>query len=122
MGITDLVPPKPPGPPCVHVCSRGCRIYTARPPSCREFVCVWAQGGIPKEHRPDKVGVCFTSDGERLIGFVDPQRPTAWRRMATWLEGVGRRGAVVLIGLPGDKPHTMFSAEGEQQRPPEADT
>jgi hypothetical protein len=123
MGVPDLEPPKPPGVKCAHVCARGCKIYSARPSTCREFNCVWVQGGLPKPMRPDRVGIVFTSDGERLVGFWDPARPGLWRKngLPDFLRGVSSRGAEVIVGPAGGKPLHRFVDGQELDRPPEAD-
>jgi hypothetical protein len=124
MGVPDLEPDgKLPGDRCSHACSRGCRIYAARPTSCRQFECLWLQGGLPKPFRPDRVGIVFsvTPDGEKIVGFYDEARPTAWHAMRAHLTAMGLAGAVTLVGPAGGKPLFMFGPDGEKARPPEAD-
>ncbi len=125
MGVPDLpAAPKPPGERCGHVCSRGCRIYQQRPPTCRDFACVWAQGGLPKHMRPDKVGMVFTVDssGELLIGFWDLARPQLWlRTVRGYLLLLGAKGAPSVVGPPGDgKVARHFDQCGEHLRPASA--
>jgi hypothetical protein len=48
---------------CDHVDCGGCRVYDARPQSCRDFNCQWLLGEIPggDSTRPDRLGVLFDS-------------------------------------------------------------
>lgn len=41
---------------CGHLVDVGCGIYATRPPTCREFVCLWMRGLGGDEHRPDRCG------------------------------------------------------------------
>ncbi len=126
MGVTDLEPVKEAGVRCSHVCSRGCRIYQDRPTTCREFACVWVQGGLPKAMRPDKVAMVFTvtPDGEQIVGFWDPARPAAWRDngVRDYLVRLGKaRGhTVAMVGAP-DPTNALvayrYGADGEVKRP-----
>lgn len=48
---------KPAGVDCVHQCGeRGCGIYATRPPICRDYRCLWLQGGLRDDERPDRTG------------------------------------------------------------------
>ncbi|MBL9080134.1 MAG: hypothetical protein JNL08_21755 [Planctomycetes bacterium] len=51
---------KPPGETCQFVCAQGCANYERRPPSCREFACLWLQGAFDADLRPDGLGVVFS--------------------------------------------------------------
>jgi len=35
---------------------KGCGIYEARPPICRSYRCLWRQGGLEDDERPDATG------------------------------------------------------------------
>lgn len=35
---------------------RGCGIYETRPPICRAYRCLWLQGGLEDDERPDRTG------------------------------------------------------------------
>ncbi len=43
------------------MCELGCRIYSQRPGSCRDYRCLWLEGHLGDEDRPDKLGVIFTT-------------------------------------------------------------
>jgi hypothetical protein len=75
---------KPPGRLCAH-CEegRGCRIYAARPDSCRSFNCYFLTNPkLHEEWRPSKsrIVLAVSPDGLRIGAHVDPERPGAWRR------------------------------------------
>jgi len=38
----------------------GCQIYDDRPLECREYLCLWRQGILPDDCRPDKCGAVFS--------------------------------------------------------------
>lgn len=46
--------------PCEHDTGKSCGIYEQRPPSCRAFQCIWLQGLVPLEERPDKTGIIWS--------------------------------------------------------------
>lgn len=48
---------KPAGRDCVHQRSTGgCGIHVRRPPICRAYHCLWLQGGLEDDERPDRTG------------------------------------------------------------------
>ncbi len=48
---------KPAGQDCVHQREGGgCGIYQARPSICRQYRCLWRQGGLEDDERPDRTG------------------------------------------------------------------
>lgn len=49
---------------CSHLCDKGCATYDDRPGSCRDYQCLWFQGFLGEEDRPDKLGVIFTVTGD----------------------------------------------------------
>lgn len=56
---------------------RGCGIYGDRPQVCRHFRCLWLDGNLLPEHRPDKIHgvVVATLDGQNLTVHEDPGYP-----------------------------------------------
>lgn len=46
------------GVACTHLHSEtgGCGIYQERPRICRSYRCLWLQGGLDEEDRPDRIG------------------------------------------------------------------
>ena len=48
---------KPAGRDCVHQLREGgCGIHAARPAVCRGYECLWLQGGLEDDERPDRTG------------------------------------------------------------------
>jgi len=48
---------KPAGRDCVHQRGvQGCAIHATRPPICRAYRCLWLQGGLEDDERPDRTG------------------------------------------------------------------
>ena len=48
---------KPAGIDCVHQRGeRGCGIHASRPEICRRYACLWLQGGLEDDERPDATG------------------------------------------------------------------
>lgn len=48
---------KPAGRDCVHQRgTRGCGIHATRPAICRAYRCLWLQGGLEDDERPDAIG------------------------------------------------------------------
>jgi len=68
LGVTELQ--KPVDTPCAHACG-GCKIYDARPRSCRDYSCAWLHGVGSLTERPDKLGVVIDAmtlgDGEKVF-------------------------------------------------------
>lgn len=48
---------KPAGVDCEHQrAGGGCGIHESRPPICRAYHCLWLQGGLEDDERPDRTG------------------------------------------------------------------
>lgn len=83
IGIRELE--KPPGVQCKHVNPNmahpkiGCTIYENRPGGCRDFLCLWAEGGpqnlITDDDRPDQLGIMLWSfrsqTGKPVVGIAE---------------------------------------------------
>lgn len=54
---------KPYHTPCVHQTGKGCAIYGNHPVECKDYTCVWLQGLLPEEMRPDKIGILVDAEG-----------------------------------------------------------
>jgi hypothetical protein len=74
---------KPGGVYCSHCAiGQGCKIYSERPDSCRNFLCGWILNPhMGPELKPDRCHVVLSWWEERraLIADCDPDRPEAWR-------------------------------------------
>ena len=44
------------GKTCRFLCENGCDVHKARPKTCENYFCAWAQELIDEEFRPDKCG------------------------------------------------------------------
>jgi hypothetical protein len=80
----------------------GCREYAARPPSCRNFRCMWLADpdGVPEGFRPDKVkAVIVMSNDEVTPAIFCDRTPTgAFRR---WLEMHSYARRILLMNSRG---------------------
>jgi Fe-S-cluster containining protein len=45
------------GTKCKHQCDKGCAIHRVRPDVCRNFSCLWRNGKLEQDQRPDKTGM-----------------------------------------------------------------
>jgi hypothetical protein len=84
----------------------GCSIYEDRPPSCRDFACLWLlDATMPDELKPEhsKVVLRIESEGLRLVARCDPATPMAWQREPTysalkrWAVRAARDGHQVMV-------------------------
>lgn len=59
---------------------KGCEVYERRPPTCRNYICLWLSDSLPDNLRPDKCKVIFEpfTDGIYLA-LCDESRPDAWK-------------------------------------------
>ena len=48
------------GKSCKFLCETGCDVHKARPESCENYFCAWAQELIDDEYRPDKCGILIS--------------------------------------------------------------
>lgn len=107
MGIAEL--DKPAGVWCPHaVVGRSCRIYEARPTECRTFNCLYLlDEELNERWKPSEAKFCIVRDAgkKRLIAYMDPHRPDAWRRepyhsqFRAWAKEAAPLGRQVIIGI-----------------------
>lgn len=79
VAVTELN--KPYHTPCSHQTGKGCAIYGDHPTECKDYICVWRQGVLPDEMRPDKIGILVDAEGgdewvviqESRLGALDTQ-------------------------------------------------
>ncbi len=108
MGVEELS--KPSFKSCTHVVTQGCGIYSDRPQSCRNFVCVWLldSGKIFRNmERPDHLGVMFDVTLDKgVLHEMGTQalvarevRPGAFKEPAAQklLERLGKRVLIVTV-------------------------
>jgi hypothetical protein len=80
MGIPELK--KRAWDECSHVAAGiGCKIYSERPNSCRQFICGWLLDPYMGEDlKPENCHVVFYQRGEQhIVGTCDAVYPDAWR-------------------------------------------
>ncbi|MEM1355584.1 MAG: hypothetical protein AAGC44_12350 [Planctomycetota bacterium] len=111
---------KPTFAQCPHQCAAGCSVYTDRPGSCRDYQCLWLQGHLGEQDRPDKLGVLFSVTVHPDLGkvpmlievrdgaFDQPKVRAAVRRMVL-------DRPVVLSSRRGGK--VIQTAQGQRQVP-----
>lgn len=59
---------------------KGCEVYERRPPTCREYVCLWLTDGLGENLRPDKCKVIFEPFTAGIyLALCDTSRPDAWK-------------------------------------------
>jgi hypothetical protein len=81
MGIPELK--KRPWDQCSHVAAGiGCKIYSERPGSCRQFICGWLLDPyMGPELKPENCHVVFYQRGDQhIVGTCDADYPDAWRK------------------------------------------
>lgn len=109
MGVPELK--KAPGTTCSSVCETGCSVYKTRPQSCRDFECVWLQGSLEDEHRPDKTGVVLVHAGpnskfkqktgvDMLTAFESSPGSFGTEPANRLLDHLAKRLAVILVKGP----------------------
>lgn len=77
LGVHEL--DKPEFTRCSHEGSPGCKIYRSRPESCRDYNCVWIQGQLEHQDRPDRLGIVFSTAEmvDRQIVLAHVRKPGA---------------------------------------------
>jgi hypothetical protein len=68
------------GRDCAHQGPRGCGIYQTRPNICRGYRCLWLQGGLEDDQRPDLIGgvVDLQAAGLNIGLVIHEARPGAF--------------------------------------------
>jgi hypothetical protein len=72
------------GPLCKHCkIGKGCKIYTKRPDTCRDYQCSWTtERSMSPQLRPDKTGTIIQvdPDSDEVQAVCDPDQPMQWRK------------------------------------------
>ena len=118
---------KPGGTHCIHQSSNGsgCGIHATRPPICRAYRCLWLQGSLDEEDRPDRLGAVLDLRpvGEALrleIVLAEPGGFDASPRLRAIAESY--RGSLpvritdLAAPLDPDAPFRVLLPGGEEQR------
>ena len=117
---------KPAGRDCRHQRAEGgCAIHARRPDICRRYECLWLQGGLEEDERPDVLGAVLDLEavgtGVRLR--IHEARPGAFDDSPALQAIADRyRGSMPVriadvrdLGDP-DRPFRVLLAEGVEQR------
>ena len=120
---------KPAGRDCIHQrsgeASGGCGIHDTRPPVCRAYRCLWLQGGLEDDERPDRIGgvVDLETVGVGLrLGIREAQRgrydasPALQSIAARYREQMPVRITDAEDILNPDRPFRVLLADGAEQR------
>ncbi|MGB5812419.1 MAG: hypothetical protein WBG86_17910 [Polyangiales bacterium] len=121
---------KRPGDWCQFAGSGGCSVYFEKPGSCSLFQCLWLQGAMDEDDRPDRTKVVLTAEHTENLGNLiivyesDPGRVKKNRKVKKWLDGAWRSDAVDGIAIiPSATAPRMLNHKkhGAQQAIPLAD-
>ncbi len=98
LGVAEL--DKPVGEPCKHLAAKGCGIYAQRPPSCREYHCLWRSGLLDGASRPDRLGIVIdvANDKPDLL-FAREVRPGAIEEKRSVLDKIAHDLNLVIVLL-----------------------
>jgi hypothetical protein len=113
------------GVPCVHQRpAGGCAIHRQRPGICRAYRCLWLQGGLRQDDRPDRLGalIDLVSAGGMPRLEIREARPGAFDGSPRLREiaEAHRRTTAVRVRPPSDPmdpdaPFRVLLPDGEEQ-------
>lgn len=118
---------KPGGRPCRHQRpgTGGCGIYADRPGICRDYRCLWLQGGLGDLDRPDRLGaVVDLATGEGLPYLAIRQWHEGAFEASPRLQAIAERFRETLPvrvtravdALDRDRPYRVLLADGVEHR------
>jgi Fe-S-cluster containining protein len=117
---------KPAGQDCRHQRGeQGCGIHAQRPAICRGYRCLWLQGGLEEDERPDRTGgiVDLESTGIGLRLGIREVRPGEFDRSLALQTIAARFRNQMPVRVTDaddvmnpDRPFRVLLAEGEEQR------
>lgn len=116
LGVRELA--KPALRWCEHCdVGKGCKIYEARPQSCRDFSCLWlTHPEAPEAMRPlDSGVVVWLTAARQAIALTRRHDPTAWRRpvVLAVLRRMARQG-VTVVAFSGSRAWAIGPAREEE--------
>ena len=118
---------KPGGTPCpkLRPDDPRCGVHASRPSICRRYRCLWLQGGLEEEDRPDRLGAVLdllTEAGQTYLA-VREARPGAFEGSPRLGEVVARYRAFLPVRLCDtadvmnpDAPFRLLLPGGEERR------
>jgi hypothetical protein len=114
------------GTPCVHQrAAGGCGIYARRPGVCRAYRCLWLDGGLRTEDRPDRLGAVLdlVNRGGHMMLQIRESEPGAFDRSPRLREiahefrvAMPVRISDAASVLDPDRPFRVLLPGGEEQR------
>ena len=85
----------------LHARGMGCRIYDARPESCRRYECLWLAHPelLREDERPDRIGVYFTLNPSKydVSGEVTRSCLDAWESVEGGIDSEGAQAVVARL-------------------------
>lgn len=80
LGVVSLQ--KPQNVWCNHCdIGKGCTIHPMRPESCRAYSCRYlVDEALDESWKPSESGMVINAEKSRVVVYVDPETPSAWRR------------------------------------------
>lgn len=88
---------------CPNQCAAGCAIYSARPPECAGYLCLWRQGWGGERDRPDKLGAVIDLDVNPAFAKVAGARGASVKVKDE--DGKSKRGGVIRMSLVDESKH-----------------
>ncbi len=115
---------KPTFVPCPNVVegkAGRCGVYRARPKSCSEFSCLWLQGQLGEEHRPDRCGIVFATadleeDFQILLAWVSREGADETPEGRSLLASIGLQ-VPVCVNYPGGSQRLVIDPEKQHLVP-----
>lgn len=91
---------------CAHCAiGKGCTIYSERPQGCITFECMWKQGFMPVELKPDEAKVVFWQEAEnRVWMWVDQCIERIPRKAVEYIDRFVSQGVELILCQPGEEP------------------
>lgn len=117
---------KPAGRDCAHQrAAGGCAIHATRPPICRAYHCLWLQGGLEEDERPDRIGgvVDLEATGVGVRLAIREARPGSFDASPKLQAIASRHRSSMPVRITDtgdvadpDRPFRVLLADGVEQR------
>ena len=106
---------KPLNTHCPNCVGNGCSIYNNKPQTCTDFKCAYLEGkNIPKELRPDRCGIIFSKNTDRIFTGAIIQGVKVTNIAKEQIVSFNKQGySVVLVSVDEKYPRVMLSREHE---------
>ena len=104
---------KPADQACPHMVEKGgCKIYSERPPVCRNWHCAWRfMAQLTDEWRPDRIGILLRSDENGIIfqPIREPKVVLTNERVLELIAGGIAQGIALSMSIPTQKDYRSYS-------------